>query len=268
MERAYCLAARVCWIGTRCVAALMKSRQDEGPAPAPHGRAGLAGGMRPTALRRPRQLVRDCLGYDPQPALSRGWGLSPGCRGAGPRATAGDGVRGRAVGGAARRLAGARPAVRAGRAFLPPCPPASSSNIVPANNVHLSREICRFASAARIAGEADLSICRFRIRDFRFGNLARLYNSPNAQRIPDRPGRSDAATAPRWWTSRGLVQQSLPADMVRGYVIVYVPHTTAGITIQENADPDVKHDLLASSRRWCRTASRTTSTPRGTATAT
>ena len=42
-----------------------------------------------------------------------------------------------------------------------------------------------------------------------------------------------------------LVQQSLPADMVRGYVIVYVPHTTAGITIQENADPDVKHDVLA-----------------------
>src|SRR5437764_8057513 len=42
-----------------------------------------------------------------------------------------------------------------------------------------------------------------------------------------------------------LVQQSLPAEMVRGYVIVYVPHTTAGITIQENADPDVKHDVLA-----------------------
>ena len=29
-----------------------------------------------------------------------------------------------------------------------------------------------------------------------------------------------------------------------GYVICYVPHTTAGITIQENADPDVVHDLL------------------------
>jgi len=29
-----------------------------------------------------------------------------------------------------------------------------------------------------------------------------------------------------------------------GYVIVYVPHTTAGITINENADPDVKHDML------------------------
>jgi len=29
-----------------------------------------------------------------------------------------------------------------------------------------------------------------------------------------------------------------------GYVICYVPHTTAGITIQENADPDVVHDFL------------------------
>jgi secondary thiamine-phosphate synthase enzyme len=29
-----------------------------------------------------------------------------------------------------------------------------------------------------------------------------------------------------------------------GYVICYVPHTTAGITIQENADPDVVHDVL------------------------
>ena len=26
--------------------------------------------------------------------------------------------------------------------------------------------------------------------------------------------------------------------------IVYVPHTTAAVTINENADPDVKHDLL------------------------
>jgi secondary thiamine-phosphate synthase enzyme len=29
-----------------------------------------------------------------------------------------------------------------------------------------------------------------------------------------------------------------------GMLIVYVPHTTAAITINENADPDVKHDLL------------------------
>ena len=29
-----------------------------------------------------------------------------------------------------------------------------------------------------------------------------------------------------------------------GIAIVYCPHTTAGITINENADPDVVHDLL------------------------
>ena len=29
-----------------------------------------------------------------------------------------------------------------------------------------------------------------------------------------------------------------------GMVIVYVPHTTAACTINENADPDVRHDVL------------------------
>lgn len=29
-----------------------------------------------------------------------------------------------------------------------------------------------------------------------------------------------------------------------GLAIVHVPHTTAAITINENADPDVKHDML------------------------
>jgi secondary thiamine-phosphate synthase enzyme len=29
-----------------------------------------------------------------------------------------------------------------------------------------------------------------------------------------------------------------------GLLVVYVPHTTAGVTIQENADPDVKDDFL------------------------
>lgn len=32
--------------------------------------------------------------------------------------------------------------------------------------------------------------------------------------------------------------------LVNGMVIVHVPHTTAAITINENADPDVKHDML------------------------
>lgn len=31
-----------------------------------------------------------------------------------------------------------------------------------------------------------------------------------------------------------------------GDVIVYCPHTTAAITINENADPDVQHDVLLS----------------------
>ena len=30
-----------------------------------------------------------------------------------------------------------------------------------------------------------------------------------------------------------------------GAVTVYVPHTTAGVTINENADPSVVHDMLA-----------------------
>lgn len=34
------------------------------------------------------------------------------------------------------------------------------------------------------------------------------------------------------------------AGVTSGFVVCYVPHTTAGITIQENADPDVMHDVL------------------------
>jgi len=36
------------------------------------------------------------------------------------------------------------------------------------------------------------------------------------------------------------------AGVAEGTVTVYVPHTTAGLTINENADPDVVHDILAS----------------------
>lgn len=41
------------------------------------------------------------------------------------------------------------------------------------------------------------------------------------------------------------------ADLVRergvddGLVVVFVPHTTAGVTINENADPSVQSDMLA-----------------------
>ena len=41
-----------------------------------------------------------------------------------------------------------------------------------------------------------------------------------------------------------LVQKALPPSLISGMVIVYVPHTPAGVTINENADPDVKHDML------------------------
>ncbi len=34
------------------------------------------------------------------------------------------------------------------------------------------------------------------------------------------------------------------SGLTDGLVVAFVPHTTAGITINENADPDVVHDLL------------------------
>jgi len=41
------------------------------------------------------------------------------------------------------------------------------------------------------------------------------------------------------------VREALERSGVRdGRVVVYVPHTTAGVTINENADPDVVHDML------------------------
>jgi secondary thiamine-phosphate synthase enzyme len=33
-------------------------------------------------------------------------------------------------------------------------------------------------------------------------------------------------------------------NIQEGSVVVYCPHTTAGITINENADPDVKRDMI------------------------
>ena len=40
---------------------------------------------------------------------------------------------------------------------------------------------------------------------------------------------------------QSIVNESGISD---GDVIVFCPHTTAGITINENADPDVQHDML------------------------
>jgi secondary thiamine-phosphate synthase enzyme len=33
-------------------------------------------------------------------------------------------------------------------------------------------------------------------------------------------------------------------DVSSGFCIIFVPHTTAAVTINEGADPDVKHDIL------------------------
>ena len=35
-----------------------------------------------------------------------------------------------------------------------------------------------------------------------------------------------------------------------GLCIVYIPHTTAGVTINENADPSVKHDILMEAAKF------------------
>src|SRR5438105_15552407 len=42
----------------------------------------------------------------------------------------------------------------------------------------------------------------------------------------------------------GQVRRLLKGKIDRGIAIVYCPHTTAAITINENADPDVVHDML------------------------
>ena len=44
--------------------------------------------------------------------------------------------------------------------------------------------------------------------------------------------------------TRRVQQLVSEAEIRSGMVIVYVPHTTAACTINENADPDVQHDLL------------------------
>ncbi|MCU0722045.1 MAG: YjbQ family protein [Planctomycetes bacterium] len=51
-------------------------------------------------------------------------------------------------------------------------------------------------------------------------------------------------------TSR--VREAVAESGVRsGIDLVFVPHTTAGVTINENADPDVKADLLRELDWFC-----------------
>ncbi|MDG6219765.1 MAG: secondary thiamine-phosphate synthase enzyme YjbQ, partial [Candidatus Thermoplasmatota archaeon] len=37
--------------------------------------------------------------------------------------------------------------------------------------------------------------------------------------------------------------------LVNGYLIVFVPHTTAAVTINEGADPDVADDIIETMKR-------------------
>jgi len=45
----------------------------------------------------------------------------------------------------------------------------------------------------------------------------------------------------------GRVQEIIARGKIKdGLALVWVPHTTAGLTVNENADPDVVRDILAS----------------------
>jgi secondary thiamine-phosphate synthase enzyme len=43
----------------------------------------------------------------------------------------------------------------------------------------------------------------------------------------------------------GVQSQVAKSGVQSGLVLVWVPHTTAGLTVNENADPSVRRDLLA-----------------------
>ncbi|MDR0464584.1 MAG: secondary thiamine-phosphate synthase enzyme YjbQ [Treponema sp.] len=50
--------------------------------------------------------------------------------------------------------------------------------------------------------------------------------------------------AAEWINITGDVQKSVAASGVReGVCVVFVPHTTAAVTVNENADSDVPHDV-------------------------
>ncbi|MFB0566276.1 MAG: secondary thiamine-phosphate synthase enzyme YjbQ [Candidatus Aminicenantaceae bacterium] len=44
-------------------------------------------------------------------------------------------------------------------------------------------------------------------------------------------------------TSR-IQEEIASSGVTKGFCLVYVPHTTSGVTINENADPSVKEDIL------------------------
>jgi len=47
-----------------------------------------------------------------------------------------------------------------------------------------------------------------------------------------------------WINITGEVQRAVAASgITEGICVVFIPHTTAAVTINENADPDVTHDV-------------------------
>jgi len=44
-------------------------------------------------------------------------------------------------------------------------------------------------------------------------------------------------------------EEIISSGVKEGICIVYVPHTTAGVTINENADPSVKEDILMTMKK-------------------
>ena len=47
-----------------------------------------------------------------------------------------------------------------------------------------------------------------------------------------------------------IIQDDVANSSIKdGVAIVFVPHTTAGVTINENADPDVVYDMLSTLRK-------------------
>jgi secondary thiamine-phosphate synthase enzyme len=49
--------------------------------------------------------------------------------------------------------------------------------------------------------------------------------------------------------TRKVREAILSSGVTNGICTVFVPHTTAAVTINENADPSVKHDILMTLRR-------------------
>lgn len=61
---------------------------------------------------------------------------------------------------------------------------------------------------------------------------------PHTERVNTTERKEMVEVTPR------LQQYVKRLNLTHGMLVVYVPHTTAGVTINENADPDVRHDML------------------------